>query len=249
MPWSVTPCNVMDMSIQPPEVTCGQLNRYVMFSGCSGNVNRDEVSRIYLQVICRLSMQFDIQTYYILPSIYFLFPSPFPSSFLSHTFPPFSLTPFLLSLSHLSCFIPFASLPLSHSLTAPTLSFQSDPLVISETEGSSFTILRYGVNLHLPTHVCYRVLHNETSTPAVAGKDFTLISRVSQTHDQSCVTFAANQTEALCPIIAYEDNMLEETEFVFLELLDSHLWYGELRRPIFLNVTILDKTERTYVYI
>lgn len=85
--------------------------------------------------------------------------------------------------------------------------------------------------------------------PAVAGEDFTLIRGVSQTHDQSCVTFAPNQTEALCPIIAYEDNMLEETEFAFLELLVSHLRYGELGRPIFLNVTILDETERTYVYI
>ena len=84
--------------------------------------------------------------------------------------------------------------------------------------------------------------------PAVAGDDFTLISGVSQTHDQSCVTFAPNQTEAARSIVAYEDEMLEGTEFVFLELLHTHIRFGELGWPVSLNVTILDETKRTYVY-
>ena len=113
---------------------------------------------------------------------------------------------------------------------------------MSESKGSSFSILRQGVNLHLDTRVCYQVEHNETFPMATPTDDFLLTNDVVHNH-QWCVDFAPSQTEALCPIVALRDDMLEGTEFVFLELLPVEQ-FGELGQPTRFNITILDGTER-----
>ena len=65
----------------------------------------------------------------------------------------------------------------------------------------------------------------------------------TQINDPWCVTFAPNETKIICTFFAHLDELLEETEFVFLELLHG-LEYGELGWPTGLNITVLDATQR-----
>ena len=131
--------------------------------------------------------------------------------------------------------------PFPLSPSAPLLSFQSHPLTAREGDGSTFSILRTGVNLHLETTVCYQV--NETLTTAASDTDYSLRTGVQQAPNQWCVTFAPNQTKVACTFLAHTDIMLEVAKFVFLDLLGD-LRYGELGSPTSLNITILDGTQR-----
>ena len=105
---------------------------------------------------------------------------------------------------------------------------------------ANFTIFRSGENLGLNTSVCYQVM-NETFTTATAGIDFYLLGN---TQSLGCAYFTPYQTAATCSLVVSSDNELEGPEFVFLELLNSNLIYGELGRPTELNITIVDGTER-----
>ena len=64
-----------------------------------------------------------------------------------------------------------------------------------------------------------------------------------QSHDHWCVTFSPNATRTRCSVFARQDDLLEGTETVFLEL-QSRLQFGELGQPAQLNISILDRTER-----
>ena len=111
---------------------------------------------------------------------------------------------------------------------------------------ANFTIFRSGENLGLNTTVCYQVM-NETFTTATAGVDFYLLGKTYNIQSLGCADFTPYQTAATCSLVVSSDNELEGPEFVFLELLNSHLSYGELGRPTELNITIVDGTERKQI--